>query len=100
MVGDRNFQGCIDRLRTRICEKHMVKIPPRHHVDQAFCQFKRPRMPHLERGGKIEGCHLFLNRFDNFWATMTRIHTPQPRCAVENLTTIMSGIVHIFGGYQ
>jgi hypothetical protein len=57
-------------------------------------------MAHLKGRRIIEfGC-LVLNRFGDLRAAVAGIHAPQACGAIQNLSAIGSGVIHVLGGHQ
>ena len=96
VIGERDLECGVDRLRTRIAEEHMVEIAGREGRDAA-CEFKRVRMSELECRCVVELLRLALDRRDDRVAVVARIAAPQAGSAVEHSAAVVGVIVHPLG---
>ena len=99
VIGERDFQGRIDRFRARVREKNVVD-PRRQDFHERVGQFECCRVPHLEwrrvfhlRNLRADGCRDLL-------AAMPRIDAPEARHAVQDLPAIRGPVVHARGFRQ
>ena len=95
VVGDGVFQRGFHRFRAGIGVEHMLDALG-GDFDQTVCQFKSRRVAHLEGGGIIQFRGLPGNRLGYLRAAMARVAAPQARRAIQHLTAIRGGIMHVF----
>ena len=76
MVGERQLQCRVDRLRTRVGEEDMVEAG-RRDVDQARGTFEGLRVPHLEYAGKVERTGLLADRLHDLRSAVPGVDAPQ-----------------------
>ena len=96
MIGERDLERGIDRLRAGIAEEHAVEIAGRQRRDAAR-QLERFRVGKLERRRVIEFGGLALDGGDDRIAVMAGIGAPQPRGAVEHGAALRRVIMHVLG---
>ena len=75
MVGERQFQRRVDRLRARVGEEDVVEAG-RRDVDQARRTLERLRVPHLEYAGKVERTGLLADRLDDLRPAVPGVDAP------------------------
>ena len=96
VIGERDLQRGIDRLRTGIAKKDMIEIA-RRQLGDAGGQFKRLRMAELEGRREIHFRCLFLDRGDDRRAVMPGVGAPQAGGSVEDLAAVRREVVHVLG---
>ncbi len=96
MIGERDLERGVDRLRAGIAEEHAVEIAGRQRRDPAR-QLERFRVRKLERRRVIELLGLALDRGDDRLAVMAGIGAPQPGGAVEHGAALGRVVVHVLG---
>ena len=99
MVSDGDLERGVHRLGSRVDEEHMVHALGRD-LHQAIRRQERPRAVHLEAGGVVHALGLLLDRIHDRLAAVARVHRPQARDSVQDLASVVSGVVHVLGGHQ
>ena len=75
MIGERDLERGIDRLRTGIAEEHVIEIAGRQRRDAAG-EFESLGMAELEGRREVEFGRLFLDGLDDRVAVMPGIGAP------------------------
>ena len=96
VIGERDLERGIDRLRAGIAEEHMIEIAGRQRRDAAR-QLEGLRMAELEGRRVVEFGRLRLDRGDDRVAVVAGIGAPQPGGAVEQLAAVGRDVVHVLG---
>ena len=91
----RNLQRSIDRLRSRIDEKHVLQVRWRQFRESG-CDFKRIRMSELEGRSVIERAGGPADCIRNFCARVAGVHAPQARAGVEKRAPALVVEIHSF----
>ena len=100
VIGERDLERGVDRLRSGIAEEHMIEVFRRQRRDAAR-QLERLRMRKLERRGIVELGRLRADRGDDRIAVVSGIGAPQPGGAVEHGAAVGRVIVHVLcAGYE
>src|SRR5262249_60410917 len=77
VVGERDLQCGVARLRTRIAEEHAVEIGGRQRGDPAR-QFEGLWVREMKRGRVVEFGRLPLDRSNNRITVVAGVRAPQP----------------------
>ena len=96
VIGERDLERGLDRLRAGVGEEHMVEAG-RGDVDELRGAFEGAWMAHLEGAGEIELADLLADRLDDLRPAMAGIDAPQPGGAVEHAASVVGGVVHALG---
>jgi hypothetical protein len=99
VIGQRDLQCGIDRLRARIGEEHAVHAFRRDR-GQAFGHLERQGMTHLEGRREVHRRDLLLHGSDDAVAAMAGIAAPQAAGAIEDFATIDRGVEHALRGCE
>ncbi len=99
VIGERDLEGGIDRLRTRIAEEHMVEIGRRQR-SQAAGELERLGMGELKRRRIIELGGLGLDRRDDRVAIVPGIGHGLHVLAVEHGAAFGRVVVHVLGAHD
>ena len=96
VIGERDLERGVDRLRAGIAEEHVVEIAGRQRGDAAR-QLEGLRVRELEGRRVVELARLGLDRFHDRIAIMARIGAPETGGAVDQLAPVRGEIVHVLG---
>ncbi len=96
MIGERDLERGVDRLRAGIAEEHMIEIAGRQRRDAA-CELERIRMAELERRCVVKLLGLALDRAYDLVTAMAGIAAPQAGGGVEHSATVGGVVVHVLG---
>ena len=96
VIGERDLERGIDRLRARIAEEDVVEIAGRER-GHAARQLERLRVRELERRRIVELGRLGADRGDDRIAIVSGIGAPQPGGAVEHGAAVGRVVVHVLG---
>ncbi len=96
VIGERDLERGVDRLRAGIAEEHVIEIAGRERGDAAR-QFERLGMRELEGRRVVEFGRLALDRRDDRIAVMAGIGAPQAGGAVDQLAAVRGEVVHVLG---
>ncbi|VCU71771.1 hypothetical protein PIGHUM_03861 [Pigmentiphaga humi] len=99
VIGQRDLQRGVDRLRPRIREKNAVQAL-RHDGRHPLRRLEGHRMPHLERRRVIQRLHLAQHRLDDFLPAMAGIAAPQAGRSVQDPAAGGIAVVHAVGRHQ
>ncbi len=97
VIGQRDLQRGIDRLRTGIGEEDAVE-PLGRDRRQLLGEIERDRMAHLERRRIIQRHQLPLHRVRDLAPAVTGVHAPQSGRSVDHFAAVDGRVVHAFGG--
>ncbi len=93
LIGERDLEAGIDRLRAGVGEEDMVDAG-RHVGDQARRQLEDLGMAHLEGRRVVELFHLVGDRLDDLRAAVAGIDAPQAGGAVQHLVAVAGAVIH------
>ena len=96
LIGERDLQRGVDRLRAGIAEEHMIEIARRERRDAAR-QLERLRMRELERRRVVELGGLLLDRRDDRIAVVAGVAAPHAGRAVHHGFAVHRVVVHVLG---
>ena len=96
VIGERDFERGVDRLRAGIAEEHVVEIAGRQRR-HARGELEGLGMAELEGRRVVELGGLRLDRLDDRVAVMPGIGAPQPGRAVDQLAAVRREIEHVLG---
>ena len=96
VIGERDLERGVDRLRAGIAEEHMIEVFRRQRRDPAR-QLERLRMRELERRRVVELGRLGADRRDDRIAVVSGIGAPQSGGAVEHRAAVGRVVVHVLG---
>jgi len=96
-IGERDLERRIDRLRSRVAEEHAVDLLGQH-PRELLRELEGERMSHLERRRVVHDAGLFADGRGDRFAAMAGVHAPEAGGAVEDLSAVSGGIVHVFRG--
>ena len=96
VIGERDLERGVDRLRAGIGEEHMVEAGRRQRGDAAR-ELEGLRMGELERGRVVELGRLGADRLDDRVAVVAGIGAPQAGGAVEHGAAVGGVVVHVLG---
>ena len=96
VIGERDLERGVDRLRSGIAEEHMIEVLRRQRRHPAR-QLERLRMRKLKRRRVVELGRLRADRRDDRIAVVSGVGAPQPGGAVEHGAAVGRVIVHVLG---
>ena len=96
VIGERDLERGVDRLRAGIAEEHVVEVARRQRRDAAR-QLERLGMGELERRRVVELGRLRADRRHDRIAVVAGIGAPQPGGAVEHGAAVGRVVVHVLG---
>src|SRR6266511_85225 len=96
VIGERDLERGVDRLRARIAEEHVVEIAGRERGDAAG-ELERLGMGELEGRRVIQLGRLGLDRRHDRVAVVPGVGAPHPGGAVEHRAPLGSVVVHVLG---
>ena len=96
VIGERDLERGVDRLRAGIAEEHVVEIAGRQRGDAAR-ELERLGMGELERRRVVELGRLGADRLHDRIAIVAGIGAPQPGGAVEHGAAVGRVVVHVLG---
>ena len=96
VIGERDLERGVDRLRARIAEEHVVEIAGRERGDAAG-ELERLGMGELEGRRVVEFGRLGADRLHDRIAIVPRIGAPHPRRAVEHRAAVRRVVMHVLG---
>ncbi len=96
LIGERDLERGVDRLRAGIAEEHVVEVAGRERRD-AVRELERLRMGELERRRIVELAGLALDRRDDRVAVVAGIAAPQAGGRVDHLAAVGGDVVHVLG---
>ena len=103
LIGNGDLQRRIDRFRSGARIEDTVQFRTfraGRNLRQPLGEFKGNRVAHLE-GGRVIHCRkLVLDGRRDLLAAVAGIDAPKASRAVENLATIIAGVIHAFGARQ
>src|SRR5262245_10121246 len=100
VIGDRNLERGVDRLRSGIAKENMIEVFRCERTDPAR-QLERLRMRELKGRRVVEFGRLRADRRDDRIAIVTGVGAPEPGGAVEHGAAVGRVIVHVLGaGYE
>ena len=99
VVGERDLERGVDRLRARIAEEHVIEIAGRERRDAAR-ELERLRVRELERRRIIEFGGLLLDRLDDRGAVVAGIAAPHAGRAVEHGFAVDRVVMHVLGAHD
>ena len=96
MIGERDLQRGIDRLRPGVDEERMAQIAGQDRR-QLGCQLEGGRMAHLEGGGVVELRNLPLHRLHDLGAAVAGVHAPHAGDPVDEPAPVAGPVVDPVG---
>ena len=96
VVGQRDLERGVHRLRSRIGEEHVVEVARRQRGDAA-CRLERLGVAELERRGIVEHARLFADGLDDGGAVVAGIAAPQAGGAVDDAAAVGGEVVEPVG---
>ena len=99
VIGERDLQRGIRRLRPGIDEKDVVDIAG-HQFGQPGRIAERQGMAHLEARGIVKRPHLAGDRVADPWIVVPGVHTPEAGGTVEDVPAVMGPVDHTIGRDQ
>ena len=93
LVGERDLERGIDRLRPRSGEEHPIEAA-RRDLRQSLGEGEGDRMAHLEGRRIIHGGKLRRDRIGDLRAAVPGIDAPQARRAIKYASAVVTGIIH------
>ena len=96
VIGERDLERGVDRLRARIAEEHVIEIGGRKRGDAAR-ELERLGMGKLEGRRIVELGRLRADRRHDRLAIVPGIGAPQPGGAVEHRAAVGRVVVHVLG---
>ena len=96
VIGERNFQRGVDRLRAGIAEEDMIKIAGSERRD-ARSELEGFRMRELKRRRVVELGRLALDRRHDRIAVMAGVRAPEAGGAVDQLAPVRREVMHVLG---
>ena len=93
VVGQRDLQRRLHRLRAGVGEEHLVHALGRD-AGQPRGEFEGLGMAHLEGGSEVQLRRLFLDRPHDARPVVACVHAPQAGDAVQDLAPLVVGEVH------
>ncbi len=96
VVGKRDLERGVDRLRARIAEEHVIELAGREGGDAA-CQLERLGMGELEGGRVVERGRLGADRGNDGIAIVPRVGAPHSGGAIEHGAAFRGVVMHVLG---
>ncbi len=99
LVGQRDLQRSVHRLRARVGEEHPAE-PGGGDVAELLGQLEGQRMTHLEGRREVHLCDLPADRFADFASAVAGVTAPEAGGAIEDLAAVAGGVVEPLGLLQ
>ena len=99
VIGERDLERAVDRLRTGVREKHALEALRRDRREP-LGKIEGERMTHLERRCEVHLRGLALDRLHDLRPAMAGVHAPEAGAGIEDLAAVGRPVVHALGARE